>query len=86
MKTYLFLIFLCGVWLTNYAQAPCIQRHKGEVLLRSVEGKKAAGIVIIIDGNTGPDTDPNGVFQWNLTKCPGMNVTLNIKNENYRIT
>ena len=83
MKTYLFILLLCGLRLTSHAQPPCVLTHKGEVLLRSAQGKNARGVVVIIDGNTGIPTDQNGVFQFRLTKCPGMSVKLKVNNDNY---
>lgn len=83
MKTYPLLILLCSLRLIIQAQTPCVQKHKGEVLLRSAKGKNAKGIIINIDGNNGTPTDQNGIFSYTLSKCPGQNVKLKVSNEDY---
>ena len=83
MRACLFLGLLCSLWLTCHAQPPCVQTHRGEVLLRSTQGKNAKGIVVSIDGNTVLPTDQNGVFLSKLTKCPGKSVKLKVNNDNY---
>lgn len=85
MKTVAVAFILVGLPVFVQAQAPCIQKYKGEVMLYTNKGRGLSKVPIVIDGNQGPLTDANGVFVYSLRKCPGMTVQIKLGSNDWDI-